>query len=267
MLRHRGPTSVPLATHARRSPAACGSWWRPSRGRCSCRSSLWSVPPAPAAYAGAPWFKPGVALQRQLPGPDRRVGRLEVLGLLHLHRRLADAGHVVHRPQDVDAPARLLAQPVQRRPVLQRLASRCRRRGASGGTSRVGKAQWAPRRRQPRRHVGRVHLVGGRSRPALHLGRPVVVAGRPVRRQLLAARSSATPTRVARSTRPPFIDSNGQPYLMWKSSGVVGSAPDQDQVPRAHRRRPVVRPRFGPRCPSCRPSCRGTGTASRTRRW
>ena len=93
-----------------------------------------------------------------------------------------------------------------------------------GGTSRSGKAQWAP---------GVVSLAG---RWIAYTSWEVAPG-----RRCISVASASSPAGPFVDNNPgplvcdsdpggsidpqPFIDSNGQPYLLWKSAGVPGSAP------------------------------------------
>ena len=109
-----------------------------------------------------------------------------------------DAGDVVDRPRDLDRPRRLLAQPLQLRPVLQRRVPGAAVVVDGWRGHRTGKAQWAPGVVEIGRSLGGLHVVGGRSRPSLHLGRPRVVPRR--------ARSSTSPAPARLRLRPGRFD-------------------------------------------------------------
>ena len=185
-----------------------------------------------SAYVGGPWFEPGKPYTQNFPDPTvvwdgTKYWAYGTSTGGSLMPAMSSTDLKTWMPRPAYSPNPYNGDPFfnDSFPVPPGVEPR---RNLPSGQGPVG-----PGCRQPRRRMDRLHLLGGRVRPPLHLGRPVVVAGRPVHRQLLAARSSATPTPVDRSTPQPFIDSDGTPYLVWKASGVPGSAPTKTASPRA----------------------------------
>ena len=179
--------------------------------------------PSAGAYAGSPWFKPGVAYTANFPDPtivwdgsQYWAYSTSTGGSLLPAMSSTDLKTWVPRPAYSPNPYNSDPFFSDSFPVPPAWSS--------GGTSRVGKAQWAP---------GVVNLAG---MWVAYTSWEVA----PGRRCISVARSSSPAGPfVDNSAQPlvcdsdpggsidpsPFIDSNGQPYLLWKSSGVIGSAP------------------------------------------
>ena len=67
--------------------------------------------------------------------------------------------------------------------------------------------------------MGVLHGVGDHTEPTVHLGGPVVVAIGPVHRQVVCA-VGLRPRPGGSIDAEPFVDRNGQAYLLWKSEGI-----------------------------------------------
>jgi hypothetical protein len=175
------------------------------------------------AYAGAPWFKPGVAYNANFPDPTvtwdgTRYWAYATSTGGSLMPAMSSTDLKTWIPRPAYSPNPYNGDPFfnDSFPVPPSWTM--------GGTSRNGKAQWAP---------GVVSLAG---RWIAYTSWEVA----PGRRCISVATSSSpagpfvdnNPGPFVCDSDPggsidpqPFIDSNGQPYLMWKSSGVPGSAP------------------------------------------
>jgi hypothetical protein len=175
------------------------------------------------AYAGSPWFKPGVAYTANFPDPTvvwdgskYWAYSTSTGGSLMPAMSSTDLKTWVPRPAYSPNPYNSDPYFNDSFPVPPSWSM--------GGTSRVGKAQWAP---------GVVALAG---MWVAYTSWEVA----PGRRCISVARSSSPAgpfvdnnggplvcdSDPGGSIDPqPFIDGNGQAYLLWKASGVPGSAP------------------------------------------
>ena len=175
------------------------------------------------AYAGAPWFKPGVAYSANFPDPTVTWD-----GTRYWAYSTSTGGSLMPAMSSTDLktwvprPA-YSPNPYNSDPFFND-AFPVPPSWTAGGTSRNAKAQWAP---------GVVNLAG---RWIAYTSWEVYPG-----RRCISVASSSSPAGPFVDNNPgplvcdsdpggsidpqPFVDSNGQPYLLWKSSGVPGSAP------------------------------------------
>ncbi len=175
------------------------------------------------AYAGAPWFKPGVAYNANFPDPTvtwdgTRYWAYATSTGGSLMPAMSSTDLKTWIPRPAYSPNPYNADPFfnDSFPVPPSWTM--------GGTNRSGKAQWAP---------GVVSLAG---RWIAYTSWEVAPG-----RRCISVASASSPAGPFVDNNPgplvcdsdpggsidpqPFIDSNGQPYLLWKSAGVPGSAP------------------------------------------
>jgi hypothetical protein len=175
------------------------------------------------SYAGAPWFRPGVPYNANFPDPTvvwdgSRYWAYATSTGGSLMPAMSSTDLQTWTPRPAYSP-----NPYNGDPFFND-AFPIPPAWTMGGYSRAGKAQWAPG----------VAYLGG----AWVAYTSWEVA--PGRRCISVARASSPQGPfLDLSSQPficdtdpggsidaqPFIDSNGQAYLMWKSSGVVGSQP------------------------------------------
>jgi hypothetical protein len=180
--------------------------------------------PEPAsAYVGGPWFEPGKAYTENFPDPT-----VVWDGSKYWAYATSTGGSLMPAMSSTDLKTWIprpaySPNPYNSDPFFND-SFPVPPRWSLGGTSRAGKAQWGP---------GVAKLGGGWTAYTsweVGFGRRCVSAAR--------SSSPAGPFRDNSSSpivcdsdpggsidAQPFIDSDGTPYLVWKSAGVPGSAP------------------------------------------
>jgi hypothetical protein len=175
------------------------------------------------SYAGAPWFKPGVAYNANFPDPT-----VVWDGTKYWAYATSTGGSLMPAMSSTDLKTWIprpaySPNPYNGDPFFND-SFPVPPAWTTGGTSRVGKAQWAP---------GVVKLGSfwvaytswevAPGRRCISVARATSPAGPFVD---LSGQPFQCDSDPGGSIDPqPFVDTDGQVYLQWKSSGVPGSAP------------------------------------------
>ena len=182
-----------------------------------------AAPSAASAYAGAPWFRPGVPYTQNFPDPT--VVRD---GSTYWAYATSTGGSLLPAMSSTDLITWTPRQPYSPNPYngdpYFNDAFPVPPQWSKGGTARGGKAQWGPGvAKFGDRWVAFTSWEVSDTRRCISMATASTPAGPFTDTSLSPFQCDSDP---AGSIDPePFIDIDGTAYLLWKSAGVPGSTP------------------------------------------